>query len=144
MSADTGHSEGGCLCGATRYRIEAPIAPGAHCHCSLCRRSTGAPVVTWLTVARAAFRFERGSPRIYRSSAAAERGFCGRCGTQLIFRLDAEPEMIDVTVASLDAPDRHPPDRHIFAADRLSWLRLDEHLVAYDGETPPDHRRGSP
>jgi len=143
VSAATGSTEeGGCLCGAVRYRIEGPIAPGVHCHCSLCRRSTGATVVTWITVARTAFRLLCGSPQVYRSSAVAERSFCGRCGTQLTFRHDEAPEAIDVTVASLDAPGRHPPDHHIFAADRLPWLRLDEQLIAYQGETPPQHRRG--
>lgn len=130
--------EGGCLCGAVRYRIDGPIAPGEHCHCSLCRRSTGAVAVTWITVRCDAFRLLRGSPRIYRSSAAVERSFCGDCGAQLTFRRDTEPATIDVTVATLDVPERHPPDRHIFHADRVAWLRLDEHLIAYPAEAPPE------
>jgi hypothetical protein len=47
----SGALEGGYLCGAIRYRIAARANDVAHCHCGLCRRSTGAPFVTWLTVA---------------------------------------------------------------------------------------------
>ncbi len=136
--SDDGWTEGGCLCGAIRYRIDGPIAAGCHCHCSLCRRSTGAVVVTWITVRRETFRLLKGTPRRYRSSPKAERSFCGDCGTPLTFqRLDLVGE-IDITVASLDAPEHHAPDRHIFAANRVPWLRLDEHLCAYAEEGPPE------
>lgn len=133
---DNGATEGGCLCGAIRYRIDGPIAAGCHCHCSLCRRSTGAVVVTWITVRREAFHLLKGAPRLYRSSPRAKRGFCGDCGTQLTFERLDDAGNIDVTVASLDAPECQPPDHHIFAADRVSWLRLDEHLIAYAEEAP--------
>ena len=42
--------EGGCLCGALRYRIDGSPRVVSHCHCGLCRRVSGAPFVTWLTV----------------------------------------------------------------------------------------------
>ena len=37
--------EGGCLCGAVRYRISAAPSHTDYCHCRMCQRSTGAPVV---------------------------------------------------------------------------------------------------
>ena len=83
--------EGGCLCGAVRYRIGAEPDHAGYCHCRMCQRAAGAPVVAWLTVARAAFAWTRGEPAVYRSSAKAERLFCGACGTQLAFREIAEP-----------------------------------------------------
>ena len=48
---------GGCLCGAVRYELAAEGAFDAgYCHCSMCRRSTGAPVLAWALVRRSHFR----------------------------------------------------------------------------------------
>jgi hypothetical protein len=135
-------AEGGCLCGSVRYRIIGPIAPGAHCHCSMCRRSTGGMVVTWVTVPLAAFTITAGAPRRFRSSPGAERSFCGQCGAQLTFRTEAAPTLIDITVATLDDPASHPPDRHIFSLDRVPWLHLDPALTDYPEDTPATHLPG--
>ena len=132
--------EGGGLCGAIRYRIDGRAAPGVHCHCSMCRRSTGAVVVTWITVAAKDFRFVRGRPRTYVSSSRGERRFCERCGAQLAWSSSSTTDTLDVTVGTLDHPERHPADHHIFAGDRVQWLRLDEELAAYAGEAPPSPR----
>lgn len=129
--------EGGCLCGAVRYRIEAPLGPAVHCHCRMCQRANGAPVVTWITAPADRFTLTRGAPRAYASSDHGERGFCADCGTQITFRSSHRPDEVDVTVASLDRPEDHPPDRHIWTSSRISWLRLDEHLPAHGGFTTP-------
>lgn len=127
---------GGCACGAVRYAIDAAPVEVCHCHCRMCQRTSGAPVVTWLTVPRAALRLVRGAPRQRRSSATAGRGFCADCGTALTFRADARPDVIDVTVASLDHPERVAPRQHIFTASALPWLRLDDELPRHDGRAP--------
>ena len=123
---------GGCGCGAVRYAVEAAPVDVCHCHCELCRRHSGAPVVTWLTVPRAAFRLLAGVPRERRSSATAMRTFCADCGTALTFHADAEPDLVDVTVASLDAPHLAVPREHIWMRSALPWLRLDDDLPRYE------------
>jgi len=122
--------EGGCLCGALRYRIAGPLEPSIHCHCRLCQRSTGAPVVTWVSFPAARFAMTRGTPAEYASSSHGRRLFCATCGTQIAFRSRLRPDDIDVTVASLDHPEQHPPGSHIWTESRLPWLRLDEDLPA--------------
>ena len=74
--------EGGCLCGAVRFRAAGPASNATLCHCTSCRRAAGAPVVAWLTFAAPRFAFTRGDPVRYRSSPLVVRSFCGRCGTQ--------------------------------------------------------------
>jgi hypothetical protein len=135
MADDPVH-EGGCLCGAVRYRLTATPTPSTHCHCTMCRRASGAPVVTWTTVPRDRFRLVQGEPVIYCSSADAERRFCGRCGSPLTFWSARCPDDIDVTVGTLDRPDDVPPDHHIFVSSRLAWLHLDETLPEYEGFGP--------
>lgn len=135
-----GGCQGGCLCGGVRYRITGTIPPAVHCHCSMCRRGSGGTVVTWVEIALNRFKFTHGEPRVYQSSGHARRGFCPTCGAQLTFYSSNDPESIDVTVVSLDHPEDHPPDRHIWTSGRLRWLHMDENLPQYPEWTPPDHR----
>jgi hypothetical protein len=132
--------EGGCLCGGVRYRITGTIPPAVHCHCSMCRRGSGGTVVTWVSVPLNRLRFTDGEPKVYPSSGHGRRSFCPTCGAQLTFYSNNDPEFIDVTVVSLDAPENHPPDRHNWTSGRLPWLHVDEHLPQYPEWTPPDHR----
>lgn len=138
--SEEGVHEGGCLCGGVRYRITGAIPPAVHCHCSMCRRSSGGTVVTWVEIPLNRFKFTQGEPKVYQSSGHARRSFCPTCGAQLTFYSSNDPECIDVTVASLDHPEAHPADRHIWTSARLPWLDVDEHLPQYPERTPPNHR----
>jgi hypothetical protein len=122
---------GGCLCGALRYRASGKPRVVVNCHCSLCRRAAGAPFVTWATFPIARFRFTAGEPGRFRATAPAERTFCPRCGTPLTFFDDRRPAELDVTVCSFDKPERFPPDRHIFVANRVAWAHLDDGLAQH-------------
>ena len=115
--------EGGCLCGATRYRLDGEVEVVAHCHCGMCRRSTGAPVVTWVVLPRANFHVTKGGMKIYRSSEKGERMFCADCGTQLVFQTSDNPDKLDVSVGSLDEPERLAPSCHVGVSGRLGFMR---------------------
>lgn len=139
--------EGGCLCGALRYRVTGPIPPGVHCHCSICRRSSGGTVMTWTEVPLARFEVTRGELAVYQSSEQAERRFCPKCGTQIVFAERRRPNELDIAVATLDRPEDHPPQHHIWVSSALPWLCLDEHLPAHEEFTPqdaPDQKPPSP
>jgi hypothetical protein len=117
--------EGGCLCGAIRFRVSGGPRYSAICHCNSCRRASSAPSVAWQTFERRHFEVLSGRPRSYRSSAGVERTFCDNCGSALTYRTEQRPEHIDVTSVSLDDPELAPPDREVFTAERLSWQPLD-------------------
>ena len=130
MTAGPGPLTGGCLCGGVRYRVDEPIADVAHCHCSMCRRASGAVAVTWFTVQAAAFTLTAQALRTWRSSPGAVRGFCPGCGGQITFQTDATPGELDVTLGTLDDADQHAAVRHVWTDSRLSWLSLDPDLPA--------------
>ena len=77
--------EGGCQCGAVRYRIDGSPALAALCHCSMCRRAHAAPAVAWAMYQRSQVSFTGEPPTTYESSPGAQRAFCPRCGTQISF-----------------------------------------------------------
>ncbi len=139
---DEATHEGGCLCGAIRYRILEPMRSVAHCHCAMCRRASGGTAVTWVTVAVERVAVTRGQPAVYRSSEHAERQFCPTCGAQLTFWSKKHPREIDVTLATLDHASDHPADHHVWTRSRLPWLHLDEHLAIY--ELPPRDEETNP
>ncbi|MFI7868855.1 GFA family protein [Ectopseudomonas khazarica] len=126
--------EGGCQCGALRYRIEAPLSDSAHCHCAICRRSSGGILTTWVTVPRTSFQWLQGQPRTFASSASCSRYFCADCGAHLALFTTLSPRTLDVTVATLDAPELAPANRHIWVGSRLPWLSVDPQLPEEDGE----------
>ncbi|MBI2313451.1 MAG: GFA family protein [Betaproteobacteria bacterium] len=123
--------EGGCLCGVIRYRAQGQPFNVTHCHCGICRRASGAAFVSWASFRAADFAFLDGTPAYFRSSDRAVRGFCMSCGTPLTFRFDRSPEVIDVTLGSLDQPECVSPQDHIWASRRLPWIRLCDGLPEY-------------
>lgn len=126
---------GGCHCGRLRYQFSGPLRDIAHCHCSICRRVSGGLVTTWITLPARAFKWLEGVPARYDSSASCARYFCADCGAHLALVTHLSPDSIDVTIATLDHPERAPADRHIWTESRLPWLRLDEQLPSEAQET---------
>ena len=133
--SETETHDGGCLCGAVRYRIEGPIQSVVHCHCQMCRRSSGAPVSTWITVPVEAFKVTKGAPATYHSSDHGRRGFCPTCGGQLTFFSTERPEELDVTLGTLDDPAGLTAQYHIWTSSRLPAFRIDEHVPVRKGQT---------
>jgi hypothetical protein len=127
---------GGCHCGHVRYELAGSPCNETNCHCSICRRTSGAPFVAWFSIRTTDFRIVRGEPAQYESSAKATRAFCPRCGTQLTFQHVDHPDELDVTTCSLDAPQRVPPKDHIFTSSKLGWIVLADRLPQF-GEARP-------
>ena len=125
--------KGGCYCGSIRYEAAGEPFHETACHCSICRRTSGAPLVAWFSVPRATFRFVAGAPTSFRSTAKATRRFCGRCGTPLTFEHDDFADEIDVTTCSLDAPDDLPPHDHTHTSSKLLWMALADGLPEHRG-----------
>ncbi len=123
--------QGGCLCGNVRYVLTKPLSSVVHCHCGMCRRASGALMVTWLTLPLSGFQISRGRLHSYESSANAKRGLCANCGTQISFWIRFSPDHIDITLGSLDNPEAFPASDNIWTSARVPWLTVDPDL--------PDH-----
>ena len=123
--------KGGCFCGRIRYEAAGTPFDETNCHCSICRRTTGAPFVTWFSVPRSQFRLVCGEPTRFHSTAKGTRSFCPQCGTQLTFEHEDFLDEIDVTTCSLDDPDGLPPRDHTRTSSKLSWVELADQLPEY-------------
>jgi hypothetical protein len=123
--------EGGCLCGAVRYRATTPPLRGVICHCPVCRKHSGAPALAFVHFAARDFSWLRGEPTRYRSSEFAERGFCARCGSTLSMHEEVLSERVQIAVGSLDEPGRVRIDDHVWTKDRIPWFDVADSLPRF-------------
>lgn len=119
---------GGCLCGAVRYRLTGAAPHFDACHCSMCRRFSGG-VYLAVEVPAGGLTWESGEDAIvtYASSDWAERGFCGRCGSSLFWRMQ-EGDTMALAAGSFDTLEGmdftseiyvdHKPAAYAFAGQR--------------------------
>lgn len=129
-------AEGGCLCGELRYQVTRDPIDTGYCHCEICRRSTGAPVLVWASFPIDSFSYTKGQPKIFHSSSNGQRQFCAECGTQICYRDTLNAETVDVNVGSLDSPQAYPPGCHIYTKDQISWFETTDHLPRYEHSEP--------
>ena len=96
--------------------------------------------VSWIHVPAKDFAFTRGKPKIFKSSSIAERSFCGRCGCQFTFRFlgeaDHDTGSLWLSLGSTDRADDFEFTHHIFTAEQLPWLNLDDGLKRWPGQLP--------
>jgi hypothetical protein len=132
--------EGGCLCGAVRFRIELPTKWCAHCHCSMCRRAHGAAFVTFVGVEAERFVIEMGADHLVRhdSSEGAWRKFCRRCGSTLTFEGKRWPAEVHVVRANIDGEIDREPAAHCYFDHAVPWFRPVDDLPKLGGATGTD------
>lgn len=119
---------GGCLCGDVRYTVSAAPDHAIYCHCTMCRKASGAPYTGWFVVKTDAVAWITQEPSEYKSSTRAVRKHCRRCGAQIVWHSLKRPEMIALTIGSLDTPGAVKPEKHIFWADRVPGLEAEDGL----------------
>jgi hypothetical protein len=124
-------ADGGCVCGAVRYRVRGRPDNTMVCHCRTCRRIAAAPVVAWITFASDRFELLRGEPTQFKSSDPVVRTFCAQCGTPLTYEHRDRPGFIDVTTCSLDDPNLFPPTHHSWLGHDLRWVRFGDDLPTF-------------
>ncbi|HEY8383077.1 MAG TPA: GFA family protein [Microvirga sp.] len=115
---------GGCQCGAVRYALYAEPEHSSLCHCRMCQKAFGNYFAALTGVRRRDFAWTKGTPGIFKSSEAVERGFCRDCGTPLSFTY-VETNRQLVSIGSLDEPGRVTPElRYGIESELPAFQRL--------------------
>ena len=124
---------GSCLCGAVSYGITEPFEEMHHCHCSRCRKAHGAAFSTFARTSKSSLRFVSGEDRVrhFRSSPPAQRSFCGDCGSNLLFQIDALPQAVWVAIGSVDGDPGLRPQAHIFVGSKAAWYAIEDDLPQF-------------
>ena len=125
-------THGTCLCGELKFDATLPTKWVAHCHCTLCQRAHGAPVVTWVGFDTGQVQIHDDQARLqwYESTPGAERGFCRRCGTTLFFRSQRWPGELHIVRSNFDGPVDREPQVHVYFDSHAPWLALGDDGLA--------------
>ncbi|MEA3000170.1 MAG: hypothetical protein QOK17_2003 [Sphingomonadales bacterium] len=129
---------GGCACGAVRYELKSEPFDAGWCHCRTCQLNSGAPAMVFASVPAGHLVWTSGADKVrsFRSSSFGHRSFCGECGTPFLMEVDHQPETVDFSVATLDAPERVMPGFHIFRGSKITWFETLDDLPRHDRFRP--------
>ena len=131
----TDEENGRCLCGNLQFELRGKPLWVAHCHCQSCRRNTGSAVATFVGYNKEQLSYTRGERKFYASSPGVQRGFCADCGTPMTYESNRYSGEVHLYVSTLDNPGAHRPQAHVFFAERLPWMELEDDLPRYEGLT---------
>jgi len=131
--------EGGCLCGAIRYRLSGQSLFVAQCCCRDCRKATGTGHTTIVGIHKSQLALT-GTPKTYTnhgdSGGDVTRHFCGNCGGRLYTSGTLPGEVIMIQAGSLDEPSRIEPETVIYHKGAMPWDKFDPALPKHDGPRP--------
>jgi hypothetical protein len=127
--------DGGCSCGAVRYRLTSDPLFVHCCHCLNCQRQTGSAFVINVLIEADRVELAQGEPRsveVPRDDGSTQEIFrCPECQVALYSRY-GHPAVSFVRAGTLDDPAGVSPDVHIFTRSRLPWVALPESIPAFD------------
>jgi hypothetical protein len=126
--------EGGCSCGAVRFKAKGEPINVRICHCRNCQKAMGSPFFARALFAQDALTVEGDTAR-YASSAAIDRVFCKTCGTRL-FSWRTNGTAAGVALATFDDRNAFTPTEHIWVTEKIDWVKLDDGLPHYPERAP--------
>jgi len=119
---------GQCLCGSVSFTAHGAVKEADICHCGMCRKQNGGGPYY-------ATQFKGGvsvnpseSLKWYQGSAYGERGFCSNCGSSVMWRLQAFPDKIGVSLGALDDTAGIKPEAHIFTDNGPDYYTIPNDL----------------
>lgn len=122
--------EGGCACGAVRYRTEGQPAKTAVCHCRYCQLRTGSAFGVSVYFPRDHVTHLAGDLQDYTFQTESGRGFttrfCSRCGTTVFWRLEMFEDLLGIAGGTFDPPSFwYDVNREIFTRSKAPFVQLD-------------------
>lgn len=133
--------DGSCLCGGIRFRFdEAGAIVINHCHCSRCRKASGAEYASFLQIVADYFTWESGEDLIqsYESMPGNFRTFCRICGSRAPV-VRTQVNSVTIPLGLLEADPGLRAEMHLFVGSKAPWFEITDDLRQFDEMgTPAD------
>lgn len=133
--------QGGCLCGAIRYKSAAQPLMTAVCHCTHCQRQSGTAFSVNVGLPAGSLELQGDQPVTYRdqgtSGLAVMRHFCGKCGSPILSVVEAMPGMDFLKAGTLDDTAWLQPAVAIWCDSAQPWVQLGGEMAKFPGNPPP-------
>lgn len=124
--------EGNCLCGAVTVSAKVENKNIGACHCEMCRRWGGGPMLAIDCGNNISFNGEENIAS-FQSSDWAQRGFCQQCGTHLFYRLKDTNQHI-VPVGIFNGSNQYNFDHQIFIDEKPDFYDFSNNTKNMTGE----------
>ncbi len=132
-------AKGSCLCGKITYELTTSGQFINNCHCSKCRKASGAAFGSFLHISKDYFTWLKGEEfvQVYESSPGIIRSFCKTCGSCVPSILDNLNHVV-VPAGTLDDDPQIQPIVNIFTGSKASWYSITDGLPGYKEHFPND------
>lgn len=130
---------GSCACGRVRYEIRGELlGPITYCHCWRCRKHSGSSFGTTVGILAADFAVVEGESLLKRweSSPGVQRSFAGCCGSPIVKRGDAAPELLGFRLGTLDDAPAAKAGMHFMVGSKAPWVEIHDRLPQEPGGPP--------
>ena len=126
---------GRCYCGSTLLTSRTPSQLVPYCHCSDCRRLTGAPAAAFAAFSEDAVSIRPARPLVTPADAGVRRSFCSDSGSPLAAWFDYLPGQVYVPLGLLDKASDFPAQMHSHVDAKLPWLEIADDAKRGEGSS---------
>lgn len=128
---------GNCTCAKVEFEVLDEFLYAGYCHCSLCRKSSGASGVAIGGIAKQKFTILKGENYLQQFSRSAETVtcFCSHCGSTL-YGEKPNVGLIHIRYGALNSCPTLLPQAHMHVASKADWYQILDNLPQFS-EFPP-------
>jgi len=128
--------EGGCYCGAVRYKATGDMMFTGQCHCRECQYMTGGQPNIVVGMPEGGFAYTKGTAKSFKRGdlpTPVTREFCADCGTPLLTKSPGLPGTVLIKVGTFDEPTLYEgPQMVIFTVDKQPFHHIPEGVPTFE------------
>jgi hypothetical protein len=128
---------GSCLCGQVEFLVKGPFTGFHYCHCSRCRKSSGAAYAANIFAKPENLQWLSGENNIKRfdlpGSHGYARSFCNNCGCALPYDFGNKGKLLLIPAGLLSNDPEIRPADNIYWKDKADWYTDAASLPCFDG-----------
>ena len=133
---------GSCFCRAVQYAVADEFAYAVNCHCSNCRRTTGAAFKPIAGIPRDRFRVTRGENNLLvYGEPTGNDTHCATCGS-LLFSVVRDGAFVHIPMGTLIDTPAIRPDKHIFVGSKAPWFTITDDLPQFEAHAVAEKTGG--
>ena len=138
MTVENRTLKGSCLCGRVTYEVADRFEYAMNCHCSQCRRSTGAAFkpLAGTKAGRLAITAGGGELLRYGDGDQSYDAHCRSCGS-LLYSLVRDGQYVHIAMGTLVDEPSIRPSMHIFVGSKAPWFEITDALPQF--QALPEH-----
>ncbi|MEO0329390.1 MAG: GFA family protein [Pseudomonadota bacterium] len=128
---------GHCRCGGVSIESTGKPYFSGYCHCDDCRRSNGAPVVSFAGFKTDKIDWKKQDTLAHWQNGNFKRHFCKSCGSPIAYTDAVLPDVVFFYAGFMENPESFPPDHHSYNSEKISWLKLADDLPKFEQTSYP-------